>query len=203
MSSVSVLGMRQQASHGEDQEMLAKRRIGLLTCASVYSGFSTKAIDCACTISTFSACWSEDCKEWPAYKSPESINPKTKVSTGSDLNRTDRDPGENVIDALDRGCELCLYLREADGADPKFSSSGYSRANTMAFTADHKKLNWQTFWYCFFLSLGTFCYGYAASIVSHHPHSWPSGPPSMLVVLRAFGSCWTTASIWMVNGQYS
>ncbi|OAG37952.1 hypothetical protein AYO21_07802 [Fonsecaea monophora] len=36
----------------------------------------------------------------------------------------------------------------------------------MTFAAPHKRLNWRTFWCCFFLSLGSFCYGYAASIIS-------------------------------------
>jgi hypothetical protein len=39
--------------------------------------------------------------------------------------------------------------------------------SNMAFSAAHKRLNWRTFWQCFLLSLGSFCYGYAASIVSH------------------------------------
>lgn len=36
----------------------------------------------------------------------------------------------------------------------------------MAFTATHQRINWRTFWYCFFLAFGSLSYGYPASIIS-------------------------------------
>lgn len=36
----------------------------------------------------------------------------------------------------------------------------------MAFDDEKRGINWRTFWYCVFLSLGSLSYGYAASIIS-------------------------------------